>query len=299
MSKSKLQSYRIRPLSHFGAYPSGDIEIGHDLFLRSGRTLFTCTKNKLVTEYGRTLPEQPAFELENWTLQEVRLFASLYLGNGPYRSCKLYPLPVSQDIVISSLDDVIADGSLFSELLSKMQNDDYFMRANLGLIPKELSNYETIEWDDQNLRQANLLWNNIDIQSPVLIRGLYSLLKSEMLFNHFQFRTASISEVHISLDAAHSLILSRLKELGNKNPTSLDAGKYFEDLFEEPNSGRHFFQDYYEDRIKNFHVDNRFGAEPIPSFSIDDIRFLQDGLRALFYTIVTGEHFDFKKMWNR
>lgn len=287
-----LQNYRIRPLSHFGSYPSDDIEIGSDLLFKSDQLLFTCTKNKMTTEYGETHPDQPAFELENWTLQEVRFFASLYLGNGPYRSCRLYPLSIFQDMPISSPNALAADSNILHKLVLKMHTDNYFMYANSGLIPTNISDYDFIDWGDHKYRQAKLLWKRIDTRNSVLVRSLYSLLKSEMLFNHFQFRTASLSEVHISLDGAHSLILSILRQQGIENPTSRDAGKYFEDIFESTNTGRSFFQDYYEDRIRNFHVDSRFGAEPIPNFSVDDVWDLQNGLRELFYTLITNERFN-------
>lgn len=71
-----------------------------------------------------------------------------------------------------------------------------------------------------------------------------------------------------------------------------------DDLWEVPRTGRKFFEDYYVDRIRNFHTDSRFGAEPIPTFSIDDIWDLNSALKGIFYKLVTGDLHD-ETAWKR
>jgi hypothetical protein len=70
-------SVRVRPLSFLGSYPECDVSIRDDLLLRSGGTLFCCTKNRIVERHGWRGPDQPAFELDNWTLQEVRFLSAI------------------------------------------------------------------------------------------------------------------------------------------------------------------------------------------------------------------------------
>lgn len=291
-------SIRVRPFSFLGRYPNPDIEIGDDLLLRSGEMLFCCTKNRLVDRYdfGELEPDQPAFELDNWTIQEVRFLSSIYIGNGLNHSLSLYPLPIFRDLEVKDTDSVIEDGSLLSPLVQASKTDGYFMAGNHGLLPDHSNTYDCSLWDERLHEQASIFWNALDVDDPLIIRGLHAILKSEMLFYHFQFRDASIASSHIALDAAFSIVLQRLKIDGNGNPTSADAQAYLDDLWGVPRSGKNFFEDYYRDRIRNFHTDSRYGAEPIASFSIDDIWHLNSSLKNAFYSLVTDElHDEFRE----
>lgn len=285
-------SFRLRPFSFLGSYPTPDIEIGTDMFLRSGQTFFCCTKNRIVERYGRTGVDQPAFELDNWTVQEVRFLASIYIGNGEASSVRLYPLPICRDLHIETPDDVLEDGSRLREFLDATATDDYFMAGNQGMQATRPGEYQTFDWDDRRLAQASNFWQAFDQDDALLIRGLHALLKSEMLFNHFQFRDASLASAHIALDAAYSMVLRLLREAGNANPTSVDAQAYLDDLWGVPRTGLRFFEDYHADRVRNFHTDSRYGAEPIPFFSIDDIWHLSAALKGVFYLLVTGDLHD-------
>lgn len=276
-------------MSFLGSYPDPDLRISTDLLLRSGHTLFLCTKNRKIERFGRVDVDQPAFELDNWTLQEVRFLAAMYLGHGESSGVRLYPLPIFRDIEVRSVDAVVEDGTLLKPLLTSAASDDYLMGGNHGLMPSSFEQYQIFDWDDQRREQAATFFEAADIDDPVLIRGLHALLKSEMLFNHFQFRDASLASSHIALDAAYSMILQRLKASGAANPTSHDAQAYMDDLYGVPHTGLKFFEDYYSDRVRNFHTDSRFGPEPIPFFSIDDIWHLNFALKGLFYRLATGE----------
>lgn len=207
-----LMSFRLRPFSFLGSYPTPDVEIGSDMLFRSGKNLFSCTKNRTIEGYGQSGIDQPAFELDNWTVQEVRFFASLYIGNGEASSIRLYPLPISRDLEIESADEVLEDGSLLRPLLEATSSDEYFMAGNQGLQAKQLNEYQFWDWDDRRLAQATKFWQDFDQEDAVMIRGLHALLKSEMLFSHFQFRDASLAFAHIALDAAYSIVLRRLRK---------------------------------------------------------------------------------------
>lgn len=282
-------SFRLRPFSFLGCYPTPDIEIGTDILFRSGQTLFSCTKNRKIERYSQSGVDQPAFELDNWTVQEVRFFASLYIGNGEASTIRLYPLPISRDLEVESPDAVLEDGSLLRPLLEATSSDNYFMAGNHGLQAQRLNEYQFWEWNDCRLTQASKFWRHFDQEDAVMIRGLHALLKSEMLFSHFQFRDASLAFAHIALDAAYSMVLRRLREAGFPNPTSAQAQAYLDDLWGVPRTNGKFFEDYYVDRVRNFHTDSRYGAESIPFFSIDDILDLNAALKGVFYLLATGE----------
>ncbi|MCE8539131.1 hypothetical protein KBY27_16870 [Ruegeria pomeroyi] len=245
-----------------------------------------------MERFGRSGPDQPAFELDNWTVQEVRFLAAIYLGNGESSGVRLYPLPIFRDIDEQAVDAVIEDETLLKPLLTPAATDDYFMAGNHGLLPQKLSQYQFFDWDDRRLEQATTFFSAADVNDPILVRGLHALLKSEMLFNHFQFRDASLASSHIALDAAYSMILRQLRTLGARNPSSYDAQAYMDEMYGVPHTQLKFFEDFYTDRVRNFHTDSRYGAEPIPFFSIDDIWDLNAALKGLFYRLVTGDLHD-------
>jgi hypothetical protein len=125
-------------------------------------------------------------------------------------------------------------------------------------------------------------------QDAVFLRGLASLIKAHMAWEHPEFGDAACIYQWIALDAAHSLTLGRLKARGNKNPSSQDAGKYFEEVTGEKTIWTKFFETDYENRIRALHPDNRFGAEAHPQFLADDFYELRDVLMPYYRYLLTG-----------
>lgn len=283
-----MPSYRIRVHSNVGRYPKGETQIGDDFMLFREGLYISCVQNRMVSSFGKEVSEQPVFELENWTSNELRFFSSLYLSCGPYRRCQLYPLPTYKDIEVDSSAEIHTSSQIYVDLITNLHNDQHLMRGNTGLIPTSAEDYETFAFNKEHANYGIAVWDALHQDNKVALRGLYSLLKSEMLFQHSQFQNASIAETHISLDAAHCLVRQTLQDMGKPNPSSIDAGRYIDDTFGQGRSNRGFFADFYEDRIRNTHADNRFGQEVIPSFSVDDIWFLQSNLRELFFFLLTG-----------
>lgn len=283
-----MLSFRIRPFAIAGPAPNADINIGSALLFRNGDIVYSCVKNVMISEFGKLRPEQPASELENWTPSELRFFAALYLGAGPYRRVRPYPLPVYEDIQIAEINDVFSDVAFLGNLRAKMAGDSYLMQFNQGLAPAAYANYETVKWGQAENSQAKLVWCSLTLDNQVALRGLFALLKSEMLFAHHQFGNAALAEAHISMDAAHCVVREKLRELGHSNPSASDAGQFVSKVFGENWSGERFFEDYYIDRIRNVHADNRFGSETIPTFCVDDLWFLQRGLKELYFRLLTN-----------
>ena len=244
----------------------------------------------MVTQPGRTEADQPAFELENWTLPEVRLFASMYLACGRGLAVHPYPLPPSQDLFAGSADVIRVDEGLTSRIASQTRGGhDYLMRGNGGLIPGSFSDYTFVGCEAEDVRRLDLLWAKVDLSNATLMRGLLCLLKSGMLHTHFQFSDASLSAVHIALDAAHSLALSELRRSGVVNPSSHDAGHWIEEALGYVPTGLRFMEEWHGDRVRNFHPESRYGAEAIPSFCLDDIYDLTHHLKDIFYFLITRE----------
>jgi hypothetical protein len=80
--------------------------------------------------------------------------------------------------------------------------------------------------------------------------------------------------------------------LGISNPTATEAAQYIENAFGYPETGLRFFQDYYDDRIRNFHPDNRLGSEAIPFFSRDDAYDLWHHLKDVYFYFLTGDLYE-------
>jgi hypothetical protein len=129
----------------------------------------------------------------------------------------------------------------------------------------------------------------LDSASPVVLRGVASLIKAQMAWRHGEFADVACIYLWIALDAAHSLTLQKLRESGIQNPTSRDASDHFNQIagFETP--WEKFFEEDYENRIRAIHPDNRFGAEVRPQFLADDFYELNDLLIPYFGYLVTGQ----------
>jgi hypothetical protein len=127
----------------------------------------------------------------------------------------------------------------------------------------------------------------LETANPVILRGVSCLLKGRLAFQHPEFREAACIFLWIALDAAHSLVLQKLRDTGIANPTSKDAAKYFEKVSGFDTEWERFFEDDYDNRVRAIHPDNRFGAEAIPQFLADDFYELNDVMIPFFYFFVS------------
>jgi hypothetical protein len=134
-------------------------------------------------------------------------------------------------------------------------------------------------------RYANL--RRMETAGPVVIHGVGSLIRAHMAWRHAELGEAACIFLWISLDAAHSLILRKLRDGGVANPTSKDAAKYFEKISGYNTEWEKFFEDDYQNRIRAIHPDNRFGAEARPQFLADDFLELNDILIPLFQFLIS------------
>lgn len=232
---------------------------------------------------------QPAFELDNWTIHEVAFFAALLLGNGPHSIFRAYPMPIFSDMALDDPEQLIEDAQPLQQTIKKMATDVHWMRGNAGIVPSSFEQYQLIELTDDCFERIAKVWSEIDINNPVLIRGLHAILKSNILSNHFQFLDSALSMSHVALDALFELVRERLSSAGMPNSTSKDAQAFVEDLHGWPRSGRKFFEDYYSDRVRNFHTNSKHGAEFIPFFSHDDRIELNEYMLASYFTLITGD----------
>jgi hypothetical protein len=135
------------------------------------------------------------------------------------------------------------------------------------------------------MRQKQL-FDGIVIDDHLLIRGLGAFLKADILHVHSMFHTEGCISLHIAMEATLQLILRKLRKTIS-NPSNKDASRYIGEIFNSAYP-EHYFQQYYEDRIKTIHPANRFGTFPEAPLQADDFYDLYDPLRAIFHFLITG-----------
>jgi hypothetical protein len=133
------------------------------------------------------------------------------------------------------------------------------------------------------------IFGAIDLTNHVLMRGLATWVKSGMLWMHRAFAEEANYPLFISLEASFSCVRKVLRNQGNPDPSALDAGEFIHEAFGEEPSGYKYFEEFYEDRIRAMHPDNRFGTFVYAPLGRDDFYWLFRGLREVWRLLIMGE----------
>ena len=110
-----------------------------------------------------------------------------------------------------------------------------------------------------------------------------------MLQVHNEFREEAQSLLFVAMEVAFRLTLRLLREQGIQNPSSWDAGEFLHVTFPNNSPGMRFFEEYYDDRNKAFHPENRFGTFAFPPLLAGDFYGLRAGLISMFQFLITRE----------
>lgn len=146
--------------------------------------------------------------------------------------------------------------------------------------------YSVVSSKDRDVHRSTIL-RLLESADQVTLRGLSSLIKANMAWEHRELNEAACISLWISLDAIHSLVLQRLRTQGKANPRSQDASDYIASLYGVTFDGS-LFEDDYSNRIRAIHPDNRFRAEARPQFLADDFCELRHLVVELFHALITG-----------
>lgn len=279
------KGFLVRLMSPLGNYPS-------DTFFANSAALVIALE--ICLSIVRVKGEDWSFsEVDSLTPPEIPLLGSILLsgeGGDPY----IYPYPSGHVLLLQTASDEPLTDECISEcrdflMDSLKENRSARSPAELVHMPPALGgvpyNLITSGHSDSE-RHANL--QRLETASPLLLRGVALLLKAHMAWQHPELAEAGCLFLWISLDAAHSLILQKLREDGMANPTSADAAKWFEGRSGYNVGWEKFFEDDYENRIRAIHPDNRFGAEARPQFLADDFLDLNHMLVPLFQHFLSG-----------
>ena len=139
-----------------------------------------------------------------------------------------------------------------------------------------------------NYELARTLYNSIDINDALVVRGLTTLIKAAMLHFHHQFFEAAIYSLFISMEVSFRLVMRALRAKGIPEPTSKDAMIYIHDAFNDVIRVDKYFEEYYEGRIMTFHPESRYGIYPHAPLAADDYYCLFNDMLEVYAFLLCG-----------
>ena len=277
----------VRLLSPLGSYPAESF-IGKDERMMVGPDLcFTVTKSRVDDSFS---------EIDRLEPVEIPLLGTILLctEKDQFSICP-YPAYTSLHLYSRAgtdlTDEIAAEARrlLLAAICRKRSRGDWpTSPAHLPPLGGGSSAYHLIEGPERVPARARLL-PLIKASGPLFFRGLALLVKANMAFRYPEFLEAAGLWLWIAMDGAQSIIFERLKEAGNKNPTSKDAATYVYEAYGiKEYDWEYFFEEDYQTRIRFIHPGNRFGAEARPWATADDIIELNGNLIDLYYLLLTG-----------
>lgn len=235
---------------------------------------------------------------------ETKLYGAMMLAvdrDISYISFYPYPYTVPVNCVTNLTDNEWLTNFIKKELSAKLVEDDilhpgyssparntYKLATDISM-PKIAGgpHYDfRTEGIDYNL--AKNIYENIDINDSLVIRGIYTLIKAAMLSSHYQFIEEAIYSLFITMEASYRLVLRELKNRGMGNPTSQDAMAFIHDAFHDVNRVNKYFEEYYEGRIMSLHPESRFGIHPHAPLAVDDYYGLFDDMIEVYAFLICG-----------
>jgi hypothetical protein len=278
--------YQLRLMSPLGTYPDETFLGANAALVIAQDICFSMVR--LQDEW-----EHNSFsEVDPLNPTEIPLFGALMLAvDGGERY--MLPYPTHQAIVLRAAPGHQLDAAAVDEGLRWMRA--YIKRHKLELDFRDVIHRPPIaggvEYDLISSRHRDAFRDKILVllqsADQVTLRGLSSLMKANMAWEHLELNEAGCVSLWISLDAIHSLILQRLIREGRTNPTSQDASNYIASRYGIDFEGSIFEDDHYN-RIRVIHPENRFGAEARPQLLADDFYELRHLVVELFHFLVTG-----------
>jgi len=288
--------YRVMVFTPRGMYPQGTFHVPNGFFHADEEIAFSV----ILGESWRTLdPDVPFSEFDWATPQELRLIASLILCevmDGPY--VRLYPLVRfspwlnARDLDLSSSVTV----HQVRELLMDYAGQAPSIRNEFSPLVSCRSQYDLTEPKEFAMDRQREFWDALAAPNYVLVRGVYALMKSDMLSSHYEFSEEAVHALYIALDASFVMVIRQLKKQGVTNPTAHDAQVWVHQHFNAafglvaPEAADKYFGEFYEQRVMTFHPASRYGDLPFSPNMHDDIFYLRRWLREIFGYLLIGRH---------
>lgn len=275
----------VRPMSPFGTYWSSSSMMPIAAYVVREDLIFT------ACHYDQDVQE-PKYYTEHDDLkpEETRLLGSLALPIGAdWGFMAQYPDVLS--ICIGDqrpLDDPSVVAEIEAELREALAAQAPRPPTYPSLPPCGYAHFHL----PLPLEAQRNIYEKLDAQNHLLIRGVATWLKASMLRCHPSFGEEANYPLWIALDASLGIISDALKATGISNPSALDAQNFIHDAFGEQRSGLRFFEQFYDDRIMTMHPKSRFGTFGFAPLGHDDFYWLHNALREVYRYIVLGEVID-------
>ena len=221
-------------------------------------------------------------EVAIWMPEEIRLLGTLALsipeGGGrvtfsPWYSSVIPEIRIDSDL---SSDNVIATCLEFAIQLYTSNRD-----ANSSpYILREVNRSDSdVEYN---------LFENIHLEDGLLLRGLYTLLKSQLLI-HANFMEEAFMNLQISREAAFQIIRGHLQYIGNPKPSQRDVYNYIRLNFQIGEPLVKDLEMQHDSWLETKHPLSPFGAEWASSLMADDVFEPYDPLISIYRHIVLDE----------
>lgn len=255
--------------------------------------------------YYEPYPEKELYSELQWlTVAEIRTYGALMLGVDRERGYSaFYPHPIRLSLECQPGDDAIAWAKEFIKplLIEKLREDGFHdpnsavEAKNIYQSLKDISLPPVAGGPAYDLRKqvvdyelAEELFEAIDPEDVIVIRGVATYIKAAMLHFHHQFFEEALNTLYISLEASFRIVLGILEAAGNPAPTSKDAATFIRDALHDHRQIERYFEEDYERRIISFHPESRLGNYPYPPMSAEDYYDLFVELQEVYQYLLTG-----------
>jgi hypothetical protein len=280
-----------------GSYPRGTFFCDDGFFHADADLVFSVVR----CSGWRSIDEDVPFSEFAWASPaQVRLLgALLFCQTFDGAWLRLYPV-VGPELVLRANELDLSDPStvllIKERLLLSVKTKR--LQSRIAHVPISMLGepYHLLDRDIE-MDRFELSYKRIDPANFVLMRGIQTLVKSDMLGRHQEFGEESVIAAFISLDASFSLVQRKLKSEGVANPSAHDAARWLHRNFyepfdrEPPGELEKYFEEFYESRISTLHPGSRFGDSPFSPTMWDDAVHLRSQLRQVFSFLVHGAHF--------
>ena len=302
MKSSKLRTtwdganFVVRIYHPKGLYPRGRVAHRDALFYADDTIVFSVTRS---VRWSSADKEAPCTEMDWLSLDELRLLGSIQLcERWGYGKVVFYPVPSYARVIDRRSLDLTSE-AVAGEIRRLVTHDLHWpdrtftsdlMRECLSL------RYSFLDDGEIEMTRQEVFWNAISTSDYVLLRGLSSLFRSDMLSRHQEFFEEATMQCFVALDASFQLIVKKLKKAGLAQPTAKDAALWLHENFDSHLGFQapldRYFQEFYDQRVMTLHPASRLGETPYAPLMHDDYFHLRDSLRAIFAYLVSGKHDD-------
>jgi hypothetical protein len=240
---------------------------------------------------------------EGWEVQgvfpgEVRLLAALMIAWPPSFG-KLNFYPARYPLKVQLPENITLDILIVFKWLWKYLGEAPYSHVQGALEDKRRPDVSMGDPFDARTRgefkhYANWLYARISSDDKLLLRGMYHMVKAQMLMSHPEFMDSAALELYVAMAASYELFADELRRKGNTDPSNADVVARFEDLYKVNLPGGQYFGDYYTDRIRCIHPVARGEIAISPPLAVDDVYHLYPDLLRVFEYFVAGrpeEHY--------